>query len=408
MARSASTFNHNDRVEAFWASDSKWYPAQVLKVKGNGMFLVRFDGFPEKHDLPADQLRAPMKSNARGGAAANQSKSSTEKSGAHAKDGRGGTQQSSAKGSAPTAAPLSAAAPTSSPPTQGPQAHARRLFEEFSASAQRPSRAENHYAALEVAPDSRADDISKQFRRMSLRWHADRAIHNAGSLVPADMEERSQVVDLLEKMLKPVHDEEIRFLNEVKDTLTDPQERANYDAGQAQSQSSAAFGRGLDDFLNQAFASGATGSFTFNSNGGFAQNKPRASKHPKADRHNVQMQRGQQQPATMAQLQEQVQLLQNELLSTQTAAASEAEKARSDLCAAEQQATATIAQLQEQVQALSMDLCTKAAALEEFQVSMTAASATLAQAWRVPKAVSAKVCSLHVRDYLSLKLKAKI
>ena len=177
------------------------YFLPVLKVKGNGMFLIRFDGFPEKHDLPADQLRQPMKSNARGGAAANQSKSSTEKSGAHAKDGHGGTQQSSAKGSAPAAAPLSAAAPTSSPPTQGPQAHARRLFEEFSASAQRPSRAENHYAALEVAPDSRADDISKQFRRMSLRWHADRAIHNAGSLVPADMEERSEVVDLLEKML---------------------------------------------------------------------------------------------------------------------------------------------------------------------------------------------------------------
>ena len=96
------------------------------------------------------------------------------------------------------------------------------------------------------------------------------------------VEERSQVVDLLEKMLKPVHDEEIRVLNEVKDTLTDPQERANYDAGQAQSQSSAAFGRGLDDFLNQVLGSHATGSFTFNSNGGFAQNKPRTSKHPKA------------------------------------------------------------------------------------------------------------------------------
>jgi curved DNA-binding protein CbpA len=221
------------------------------------------------------------------------------------------------------------------------------------------------------------------------------------------MEERSEVVDLLEKMLKPVHDEEIRFLNEVKDTLTDPQERANYDAGQAQSQSSAAFGRDLDDFLNQAFASGATGSFTFNSNGGFAQTKSRASKRPKADRHNVQMQRGQEQPATIAQLQEQVQLLQNELLSTQTAAASEAEKARSDLCAAEQQSTATIAQLQEQVQTLSMDLCTRAAALEEFQGSMTAASARLAQASRVPKASSAKVCSLHVRDYFNLKLKAQ-
>ncbi len=91
------------------------------------------------------------------------------------------------------------------------------------------------------------------------------------------------MVDLLEKMLKPVHDEEIRFLNEVKDTLlTDPQERANYDAGQAQSQSSAAFGRGLHDFLNQVLGSHATGCFTFNSNGGFAQNKPRTSKHPKA------------------------------------------------------------------------------------------------------------------------------
>jgi hypothetical protein len=214
------------------------------------------------------------------------------------------------------------------------------------------------------------------------------------------VEERSQVVDLLEKMLKPVHDEEIRFLNEVKDTLTDPQERANYDAGQAQSQSSAAFGRGLDDFLNQVLGSHATGCFTFNSNGGFAQNKPRTSNHPKAAEgrvaeavrsavaetearlredirmHDVhaknllaqvqqfkeeaaisqsrildaeqqawdaraQMQREQFQTAEMiAQLQDQNQMLQGQLFSIQATAASEA----------------TIAQLQHQVQLLQGQL----------------------------------------------------
>ena len=59
-----STFNHNDRVEALWSEDGKWYPAQVLKVKGNGMFIIRFDGFPEKHNYQADLMRVPTKGDA--------------------------------------------------------------------------------------------------------------------------------------------------------------------------------------------------------------------------------------------------------------------------------------------------------------------------------------------------------
>jgi hypothetical protein len=64
---STSTFQHNDRVEALWPEDGKWYPAQVLKVKANNFFRIRFDGYVEQYDYQAHQMRIPERSRARGG-----------------------------------------------------------------------------------------------------------------------------------------------------------------------------------------------------------------------------------------------------------------------------------------------------------------------------------------------------
>ena len=56
--KSTPTFQQNDRVEAHWLEDSKWYPATVLKVVRNNLFRIRFDDVEKKagreygsHDL---------------------------------------------------------------------------------------------------------------------------------------------------------------------------------------------------------------------------------------------------------------------------------------------------------------------------------------------------------------------
>jgi len=67
---STSTFQHNDRVEALWPEDGKWYPARVLKVNANNFFRIRFDGYVEQYDYQAHQMRIPERSHARGGGGA--------------------------------------------------------------------------------------------------------------------------------------------------------------------------------------------------------------------------------------------------------------------------------------------------------------------------------------------------
>jgi hypothetical protein len=59
MSRSSSTFKKNDRVEALWLEDGKWYPAQVLQVKANNVYRIRFDGYVQEYDHPKDDLRVP-------------------------------------------------------------------------------------------------------------------------------------------------------------------------------------------------------------------------------------------------------------------------------------------------------------------------------------------------------------
>ena len=51
--KSTPTFQVNDRVEALWLEDGKraWHPAEVLEVKSNNMFRIRFDGYVEEYDF---------------------------------------------------------------------------------------------------------------------------------------------------------------------------------------------------------------------------------------------------------------------------------------------------------------------------------------------------------------------
>lgn len=57
--KSTSTFQVNDRVEALWHEDRKWYPAEVLQVKSQNIFHIRFDGYVEQYDYTKDFLRVP-------------------------------------------------------------------------------------------------------------------------------------------------------------------------------------------------------------------------------------------------------------------------------------------------------------------------------------------------------------
>ncbi len=57
MSLSSLTFKKNDRVEALWLEDGKWYPAEVIQVKPHNVYRIRFDGFVEEYDRPKDELR---------------------------------------------------------------------------------------------------------------------------------------------------------------------------------------------------------------------------------------------------------------------------------------------------------------------------------------------------------------
>jgi hypothetical protein len=103
-SNSTSTFHHNDRVEALWPSENKWYPARVCNVLAGNLFRIRFDGFKEQYDYPADQMRLLQKGEM---PAPNEG---------GAKVG-GGNQRPSAK----QAAPAPAQAPISDPSSSGPR-----------------------------------------------------------------------------------------------------------------------------------------------------------------------------------------------------------------------------------------------------------------------------------------------
>ena len=62
----AAAFNQADRVEAYWPDDGNWYPARILRVKGKGVFCIRFDGFPDKLEVSSRDLRIPVQCDAFG------------------------------------------------------------------------------------------------------------------------------------------------------------------------------------------------------------------------------------------------------------------------------------------------------------------------------------------------------
>jgi predicted nucleic acid-binding Zn-ribbon protein len=66
--KSTPTFQVNDRVKALFHEDGKWYPAEVLEVKSNNTFRIRFDGYVEEYDFEKKNMRALGR--AGGGAAA--------------------------------------------------------------------------------------------------------------------------------------------------------------------------------------------------------------------------------------------------------------------------------------------------------------------------------------------------
>jgi hypothetical protein len=74
--KSTPAFQQNDRVEAHWFGDGKWYPATVLKVVRNNLFRIRFEDVKMKagHDYGAHDLRkkgaAPPADSAKEAAAA--------------------------------------------------------------------------------------------------------------------------------------------------------------------------------------------------------------------------------------------------------------------------------------------------------------------------------------------------
>ena len=248
-SNSTSTFHHNDRVEALRPEDGKWYPARVCKVLAGKEYRIRFDGFPQPHDCQAHQMRVPTKGNAGVG---------------------GGNQRPSAKQAAPapsSPATFNAETPSFAPPSSGISADALRLFEAFMSTVQRPSHAADHYAALQLAPNCGVEEIKRVQKGMSLDWHTDRAYKRAEDLVPAATERRSEVVGLVREMLAPILGEEIRFLNHVKDDLTDAKRRREYDAEQAARFAAQHAPQGfppqfpdfdVDNFLAGFWASGAT------------------------------------------------------------------------------------------------------------------------------------------------------
>ena len=358
MQRSTSTFKHNDRVEALWSDDNEWHPAKVLKVKGDDLFSIRFDGWSEKYDFPAASLRFPVK------------------------------RAPKAKRAHPTAAGQAAAPPPAPAPAfsaskSGPEVDAQRFFEAGMASINRPSKAADHYAALGLAPGSPSPNestIKSLHRQQSLKWHTDKTHNHAESMVPKETPMRSEVVGLVVGNLTPIHEEEMRFLNEVKETLTNSETRANYDAPKPSFDFS-----GLDAFFAGAEFPGGTSGTTFTwKNGDFVPRTPKRNKSELQNatklRAELDAMRGQtdnavraavadtearlqqdimKQAAAASQLRAQVQQLKDAATAAQAKIHATEQQAATVLAQTQQdksEAVATIAQLQCQVQRLTGEL----------------------------------------------------
>jgi hypothetical protein len=64
----APLYQKADHVEAYWPDDDSWYPARVLKVKGNGTVLcIRFDGYSEMLEVSSRDVRIPVEHDTQNG-----------------------------------------------------------------------------------------------------------------------------------------------------------------------------------------------------------------------------------------------------------------------------------------------------------------------------------------------------
>ena len=301
------TFQQNDRVEAYWLEDSKWYPATVLKVVRNNLFRIRFDDVEKKagreygsHDLrkkgaapPADSAKeaaaAPVCAPAQAEAAKEAAPApasapasapppvaSTKEGGSS--NGKVSNQQSSPAPARAPATTLNQAAPVFV--ARSSRTEAQRIVEDFWKSVELPSRAgDDYYAALDLAPDSCKRDIEKKFRDLSLEWHPDKLDRRCLKLVPEDAEGRSEVLALLRETFAPIHEKEFRILSEAKDVLTDEEKRAEYDAERnAPADPLQAFFNSANFPANFSFPSGKSGSFSFTFSS--SAQTPRAKKKP--------------------------------------------------------------------------------------------------------------------------------
>jgi len=231
------------------------------------------------------------------------------------------------------------------------------------------------------SPSPNESTIKSLHRQQSFKWHTDKTHFHAESMVPKETPMRSEVVGLVVGNLMPIHEEEMRFLNKVKETLTNPETRANYDAPKSSFDFS-----GLDAFFAGAEFPGGTSGTTFTwKNGDFVPRTPKRNKKSELEnatklRAELDAMRGHtdnavraavadtearlqqdimKQAAAASQLRAQVQQLKDAATAAQAKIHATEQQAATVLAQTQQdksEAVATIAQLQCQVQRLTGEL----------------------------------------------------
>ncbi len=213
-SNSTSTFHRNDRVEALWPSENKWYPARVCNVLAGNLFRIRFDGFTEQYDYPADQMRvlqkgempAPNEGGAKGG---------------------GGNQRPSAK----QAAPAPAQAPISDPSPSGPRTDGANKSKRNQSDKRRADLAEHqdpvvsaqmHQAELSAA--ARIAELEEQVRTLTANMSSCEAAaasaRSEAENARRDLLASQQKVSDLREQTKQRQDAEAAEVIELKEGLT--------------------------------------------------------------------------------------------------------------------------------------------------------------------------------------------
>ena len=107
---------------------------------------------------------------------------------------------------------------------------ALRFFNIYMKRIKRPSLADNYYTALGIDTNSDILEINQALRSNYIKWNDSESY--ASSIVSLDIERRTEVVNLVSKMLEPIHKNEIRFLDNVREIMTNYDKRMNYKSQQ--------------------------------------------------------------------------------------------------------------------------------------------------------------------------------